>query len=113
MINTVRFCHTSPHIFVTASYDHSCKVWDLRQPLISSRSIKNLITGDRNVMCTFSPDDTLLLRSGVDTQISQFEVPSWHPFPERFPFRESVHEDRYRRSAYFASGRHFATAATE
>jgi hypothetical protein len=33
-INITRFANRSPHIFATASFDHSCKVWDLRQPLL-------------------------------------------------------------------------------
>ncbi|CAK0793381.1 unnamed protein product [Prorocentrum cordatum] len=66
-----------------------------------------------NVMCTFSPDDTLMLCSGVDTHLSQFEVASGRAFPERFPLRDPAHRDRYRRSAYMAGGGHFATAATE
>ncbi|KYK69986.1 WD domain, G-beta repeat-containing protein [Toxoplasma gondii TgCatPRC2] len=30
-INTVRFSSSSPHVFATASFDQTCKVWDLRQ----------------------------------------------------------------------------------
>lgn len=68
-----RFCNTCPHIFATAlptrsnsysepavsvcqaSFDHSCKIWDLRRPLRSP--VKMLRTDGHNVMCTFSPDD--------------------------------------------------------
>mmetsp|Transcript_83045 Transcript_83045/g.201253 ORF Transcript_83045/g.201253 Transcript_83045/m.201253 type:complete len:954 (+) Transcript_83045:63-2924(+) len=112
-INISRFCHNSPHIFATASFDHTCKVWDVRLPLLRDRPVKTLNTGSHNVMCMFSPDDKYMLCSGVDTRIMQFEVPSWRQTPDHFPMREPVHRERYRRSMYLATGRHFVTAATE
>mmetsp|Transcript_7613 Transcript_7613/g.22451 ORF Transcript_7613/g.22451 Transcript_7613/m.22451 type:complete len:996 (-) Transcript_7613:119-3106(-) len=112
-INISRFCHTSPHIFATASFDHTCKVWDLRQPLTADRPLKTLYTGGHNVMCVFSPDDQRVLCSGVDTRLMQFEVPSWRQTPESFPLRSPVHRERYRRSTYLGDSWHFITAATE
>jgi len=112
-INISRFCQTSPHIFATASFDYTCKIWDLRQPLGANEAVKTLNTGGHNVMCQFSPDDRHFLCSGIDTQLVQFEVPSWRQTPFQMPLRPSVHPDRYRRSAYLASGQHFVTAATE
>lgn len=112
-INISRFCNNSPHIFATASFDHTCKVWDLRQPLAHDRPVKTLNTGGHNVMCVFSPDDRYVLCSGVDTRIKQYEVPSWRQTPEHFPMRKPVHRERYRRSTYLANSRHFVTAATE
>jgi WD40 repeat protein len=100
-------------VFATASFDHTCRVWDLRRPLARGRPIASLGTSSCNVMCTFSPDDSRLLCSGVDTSITQFEVPSWRQTPARFLSRRSTHQDRYRRSMYLGSGHHFATAATE
>jgi len=113
LINISRFCNTSPHVFATASFDHTCRVWDLRQPLTPNRAVRTLATGGQNVMCCFSPDDTRLLCSGVDTRIMQVEVPSWRQTPTRFPLRDPVHQDRYRRSIYMSSGQHIVTAATE
>jgi len=112
-INISRFCNTSPHIFATASFDHTCKIWDLRQPLTHDAQVKTLNTGGHNVMCVFSPDDKHVLCSGVDTRIMQFEVPSWRQSPEHFPLREAVHRERYRRSTYLSDGGCFVTAATE
>lgn len=112
-INISRFCQTSPHIFATASFDRTCKIWDMRQPLNSASPIKKLNTDGPNVMCCFSPDDRHFLCSGVDTRLTQFEVPSWQQTPQRMQLREPVHEQRYRRSAYLADGQHIVTAATE
>jgi len=113
VVNISRFCNSSPHIFATASFDHTCKVWDLRQKILPNRSVKTLNTGFHNVMCIFSPDDKHVLCSGVDTRIMQFEVPSWRQTPEQFQLREPMHRERYRRSTYLATGQHFVTAATE
>jgi len=112
-INISRFCHSSPNIFATASFDHTCKIWDLRQPLTRDRPVKTLNTGGHNVMCGFSPDDRFFLCSGVDTHVVQFEVPSWTQTPVNMPLRAPLHQERYRRSAYLANGTHFVTAATE
>lgn len=112
-INISRFCNTSPHIFATASFDHACRVWDLRQPLTQATAVKTLHTAGRNVMCIFSPDDKYLLCSGVDTRMRQFEVPSWAEAPEKFALRQPMHEERFRRSTYLANSRFIVTGATE
>jgi len=112
-INTCRFCRTAPHIFATASFDHTCKVWDIRQPLVREHPITTLATGGHNVMCDFSPDDTRLLCSGLDTRVMQFDVRTWRQVPQKIPLRDPVYADRFRRSIYLTSGRHFVTAATE
>lgn len=112
-INISRFARRSPHIFATASFDHTCKLWDIRQPLTHDRAIKVLHTGSLNVMCTFSPDDQYLLCSGIDTNITQFDLPSYRKSPDSFHLRPAMHHARYRRATYFATGRHFVTAATD
>jgi WD40 repeat protein len=112
-INISRFANNSPHIFATASFDHTCKVWDLRRPMRADSALQTLHTGGLNVMCSFSPDDRHLLCSGVDTRLSQFEIPSFNHVPKQFCIREPRHQSRYRRSAYFADGKRFITAATD
>lgn len=107
-INTSRFSNSSPHIFATASFDHTCKIWDLRRPL--RNPVKTLRTG-HNVMCTFSPDDRYFLSSGVDTRITQFEVATWQA--RSMPLRKAVHKERYRRSAYLANSKVIVTGSTE
>eukprot|EP00931_Biecheleriopsis_adriatica_P100964 TRINITY_DN76197_c0_g1_i1.p1 TRINITY_DN76197_c0_g1~~TRINITY_DN76197_c0_g1_i1.p1 ORF type:complete len:744 (+),score=93.45 TRINITY_DN76197_c0_g1_i1:132-2363(+) len=112
-INISRFSNSSPHIFATASFDDTCKIWDLRQPLRAEKPVKTLYTGSHNVMCTFSPDDRLFLCCGIDTHLTQFQVPSWKQTPCRMPLRPQVHQERYRRAAYLANGKYFVTGSTE
>jgi len=116
LINISRFAHGLPHIFATASLDQTCKIWDLRLPLVRERPVKVLHTGGPNIMCNFSPDDMHLLCSGVGEHLVQFELPSWRRAPESFPLRSPVVAGqasvRFRRSAYLSSSQHFATAAT-
>jgi len=113
LINISRFCHSTPHILATASFDHTCRIWDLRIPMQANKAVKTLNCGGHNVMCAFSPDDKYLLCSGVDTRITQFEVPSWRRSPEKFPLPNPIQRERYRRSMYLSSSQAFITAATE
>lgn len=112
-VNTGRFCSTDPHLFCTASFDHTCKIWDLRQPLGRDRAVRTLNTGGQNVMCVFSPDDRHLLASGVDTRLVQYDIGSWRQTPQNFNLREAQHPGRYRRSMYLVDSPHIVTAATE
>lgn len=112
-INIGRFCNSTPHVFATASFDHTCKIWDLRQPLTKNKCVRTHTTDGRNVMCVFSPDDRHLLCSGIDTRLVQFEVPSWRRSPDHFELREPVHQCRYRRSMYLMGSPYIVTAATE
>lgn len=113
VISASQFCHTSPHIFATASFDQTCKIWDLRQPFLYDVPVRTLPTGGRNAMCAFSPNDDYLLCSGADSQIVQYEVASWRRTPERLPMprRASMQQEgRHRSSAYLATGRHFVSS---
>ncbi|KAL7189861.1 hypothetical protein ACSBR1_039485 [Camellia fascicularis] len=68
-INVAKFAHHSPSIFVTSSFDHDVKMWDLRQqPLQPCYTVSS---SRGNVMVCFSPDDHHLLVSVVDNEVKQ------------------------------------------
>ncbi|CAD7928764.1 unnamed protein product [Amoebophrya sp. A120] len=113
-INISRFAHTHPHLVATASFDSTCKLWDLRQQR-SNRPCCTWHTGGLNVMCAFSPDDRYLLASGVDTRVLQYEIAQPDRTPNRFAgiLRKPSYATRYRRSVYFANSKCFVTGATD
>jgi hypothetical protein len=115
LINISRFAHGAPHIFATASLDHTCKVWDLRTKLTRERPVSILRTRGPNVMCAFSPDDRRLMCSGIGDDLTQFDVPSWQmfdKFPCRTPDRSPYMGKRFRRATYLANSHTFVTGAT-
>mmetsp|Transcript_28541 Transcript_28541/g.51664 ORF Transcript_28541/g.51664 Transcript_28541/m.51664 type:complete len:972 (+) Transcript_28541:147-3062(+) len=112
-INIARFAHRSPHIFATASFDHTCKLWDLRQPLETAQAIRTFKTDTLNVMCTFSPDDSKLLCSGIDATLQQFSLAKDGDITgSRFPIPAMQSTTNYRRSLYLKGGDLVATVAT-
>jgi len=112
-INIARFAHRSPHIFATASFDHSCKLWDLRQNLENAQPIQTFKTDTLNVMCTFSPDDQNLLCSGIDATLQQFNIQKHGDGSgSRFPLPAMQSSTNYRRSLYLKGGDLVATVAT-
>lgn len=112
-INILRFAHRSPHIFATASFDHTCKVWDLREPISASWPVRCFKTDTLNVMCCFSPDDQHILCSGVDNALQQFSVlGNGRANGSHFPLPRQHSDTNYRRSLYLADGSLVATAST-
>ncbi|KAK1410303.1 hypothetical protein QVD17_36838 [Tagetes erecta] len=68
-INVAKFAHHSPSLFVTSSFDHDVKMWDLRQKPVNPCYTASSSSG--NVMVCFSPDDLYLLVSAVDNKVKQ------------------------------------------
>lgn len=110
-INILRFSHRTPQLFATASFDHTCKVWDLRDPgLCADKPILNCPGSTLNVMCSFAPDDSRLLISGVDEELRQFDLRTGSS--SQFPVPSLGSSINYRRSLYIAGGDVVATVAT-
>jgi len=110
-INILRFSHRTPQLFATASFDHTCKVWDLRSPgLCAEKPVLNCPGSTLNVMCSFSPDDSRLLVSGVDEELQQFDLRTGGS--SQFPVPSLGSSINYRRSLYIAGGDVVATVAT-
>lgn len=112
-INIVRFAHTSPHLFVTASFDQTCRLWDLRQRISGHQPLLNVETGSLSVMCCFDDSDEWLLCSGVDAALRQVCLRSSEVYPESFAIPPVNAETNFRRAVYLQGGREFITAGTE
>jgi len=111
-INILRFSHRTPQIFATASFDHTCKVWDLRDPgLCADKPIFSCPGNTLNVMCAFASDDNRLLVSGVDEELREFDLRKGG-MGSKFPVPSLGSSINYRRSLYIAGGNTVATVAT-
>ncbi|CDI76177.1 hypothetical protein EPH_0026910 [Eimeria praecox] len=112
-INIVRFAHISPHLFVTASFDQTCRLWDLRQRINGHQPLLTVDTGSLSVMCCFDDSDEWLLCSGVDAALRQVCLRSSTVFPQSFAIPPVNAETNFRRAVYLQGGREFITAGTE
>ncbi|OEH76741.1 wd g-beta repeat-containing protein [Cyclospora cayetanensis] len=112
-INIVRFAHASPHLFVTASFDQTCRLWDLRQRINGRQPLLTVDTGSLSVMCCFDDSDEWLLCSGVDAALRQVCLRSSTVFPESFAIPSVNAETNFRRAVYLQGGTEFITAGTE
>lgn len=112
-INIVRFAHTSPHLFVTASFDQTCRLWDVRQRINGRQPLLNVEIGSLSVMCSFDDSDEWLLCSGVDAALRQVCLRTSSIFPESFSIPPVNAETNFRRAVYLQGGREFITAGTE
>ena len=70
-INISRFANHAPFVFSTSSFDGTCKTFDLRMKP-SEGGIYTCKCGSGVVMISYSPDDTFLLASALDNEITQF-----------------------------------------
>ncbi|XP_052197515.1 protein DWD HYPERSENSITIVE TO UV-B 1-like isoform X2 [Diospyros lotus] len=102
-INVAKFSHHSPSIFVTSSFDHDIKMWDLRQKPV--RPCYKVSSSRENVMVCFSPDDLYLLVSAVDNEVNQLMAVDGRPNMKfEIPSTGSAHN--YTRS-YYMNGRDY------
>lgn len=74
-INIVRFANYHPHVFSTASFDSSCKLWDLRQKISGNDPVIKFELPCMAIMSCFSPSDDLkMVVSGVDDYVKQLDL---------------------------------------
>ena len=69
-INISRFSNLSPNLFATSSFDGKAKAWDTRAS--NKIPIYEVKCNSGIVMINFSPDDTFMLASALDNEITQF-----------------------------------------
>ncbi|GMP27831.1 hypothetical protein CsSME_00003644 [Camellia sinensis var. sinensis] len=102
-INVAKFAHHSPSIFVTSSFDHDVKMWDLRQqPLQPCYTVSS---SRGNVMVCFSPDDHHLLVSAVDNEVKQLMAVDGR-LHTKFDLPSTGSAHNYTRS-YYMNGRDY------
>ena len=80
-VNIARFANQLPYLLLTSSFDHSCKMFDLRSNHTVRRGdvdvpvpIYTCSSRSGNVMVCFSPNDTYFLSSAVDNEVRQYHV---------------------------------------
>lgn len=127
-INISRFSNHSPYLFATSSFDRTVKMWDSR---IATHSIWTQTDSDKgessptkprplyscnsrkgHVMVCFSPDDTYLLASAVDNEITQFLALDGRCHL-KLEMPEHGLEDNFTRAYYTASGAKILSGSSE
>jgi WD40 repeat protein len=109
-INISRFANQSPYLFTTSSFDGSAKSWDLRMKL--REPIFKMDCRSGIVMICYSPDDTFILASALDNEITQFLAVDGRRHTS-FQLPPSGYEGNFTRAYYSASGAYVVTGACE
>ncbi|OII73510.1 F-box domain-containing protein [Cryptosporidium andersoni] len=115
-INTVRFSHYHPQVFSTASFDSTCKLWDMRQRIRGNRPVMRFDLQSMVVLTSFCPsDDSKLVISGVDSAIRQVDLRSYSNNNDvcKFDIPSLNSTQSFRRSTYNSSGEKIISANTE
>ncbi|KAL7068757.1 F-box domain-containing protein [Cryptosporidium serpentis] len=115
-INTVRFSHYHPQVFSTASFDSTCKLWDMRQRIHGNRPVMRFDLQSMVVLTSFCPsDDSKLVISGVDSAIRQVDLRSYSNSNDvcKFDIPSLNSTQSFRRSTYNSSGEKIISANTE
>nr|XP_043632132.1 uncharacterized protein LOC122603485 [Erigeron canadensis] len=102
-INVAKFSHHSPSLFVTSSFDHDVKMWDLRAKPLNPCYTTSSSSG--NVMVCFSPDDLYLLVSAVDNEVKQLMAVDGRLHTD-FDIAPTGNTQNYTRS-YYMNGRDY------
>ncbi|XP_076889569.1 protein DWD HYPERSENSITIVE TO UV-B 1-like [Bidens hawaiensis] len=102
-INVAKFAHHSPSMFVTSSFDHDVKMWDLRIKPVSPCYTASSSSG--NVMVCFSPDDLYMLVSAVDNKVKQLLAVDGR-LHTNFDIAPTGSDQNYTRS-YYMNGRDY------
>jgi len=111
-VNISRFCNMSPNIFATSSFDCSCKLFDLRLPHTAESRIYSVKCTSGVVMINFSPDDTFLLASALDNEITQFLTVDGREHT-KYTLPKTGLEGNFTRAYYSSTGSYVVTGACE
>ncbi|RYH32005.1 hypothetical protein EON65_01440 [archaeon] len=122
-INISRFTNHSPHIFGTSSFDGSIKLWDTRQKNVNVYNnqqsnldnlgqIYTIRCKSGVVMINFSLDDTFILASAQDNEITQYTALDGKQYSQ-FSVKNTGLKGNFTRAYYTASGRYTITGACE
>jgi len=107
-LNVLKWSNHNPNIFLTSSFDRTCKLWDIRLPLkdpiIKYESQRGM------VMACFSPDDSRILASSVDNEVTQYSMRSTKP-SLRFNIPTTSNPLNYARAYYLNGGDLMVTGA--
>lgn len=109
-INIARFSNLTPNLFATSSFDTTAKLWDMRMK--SYQPIYTMTCKNGLVMLCFSPDDSFILTSGVDNEITQFFTLDGRPHLS-FESQVTTLASNYTRSYYSSSGSLVFSGASE
>lgn len=109
-INIVRFANSTPHLMASCSFDKYVKLWDLRVP--GATPAFTLPSNGPTVMIAFSQDDLKLLVSGVDNDVTQFDVTSGRLSLDLAAPRSGL-DTAYTRSYYGNGGDTIVTANSQ
>jgi WD40 repeat protein len=109
-INISRFANHSPFLFTTSSFDGTAKSFDLRMrqqdPLFSMKCASGI------VMISYSPDDTFILASALDNEISQFLTVDGRKHAT-FDVPRTGLDSNFTRAYYSSTGAYVVTGACE